>query len=78
MTNINMSSFTDEFTKISKAKEVGKAIEKGKEFFSRHGKKLKWPAILAGGYAGGKTIEQAGKDWSLGRKVRKQYESRGG
>ena len=78
MSQFNMGSFSDEFAKISKVKEVGKAAGKVKDFVLKHKDKAKWPAILAGGYVAGKGIEQGAKDWSLGRKVRKQYESRGG
>ncbi len=75
MIYFNMRAFTDEFTKIA---QVGKAVGKVTEFLKQHAGKLKWPAILGAGYVGGKTIERGAKDLSLGRKVRKQYESRGG
>lgn len=65
----SMSSFLDEMLRISLIKEAQSKAELVK--------KLKWPAILSGGYVGGKQVEQAVKDYSIGRQVRKQYEGQG-
>jgi hypothetical protein len=57
----NMKSFVDELEKI--ALPVSPKLLR----------MLKWPGILGAGYLGGKSIEQAGKDYMLGRRIRKQY-----
>jgi hypothetical protein len=71
---MNMDSFADELLKIA----YSEALKKGTEVATKNIGKLKWPAILLGGYGAGKTVEQAGKDLALGRNVRHQYEQRGG
>lgn len=71
MIKISMVSFSDELVKIS---GVGKVLG----FLARHKGKAVVPSVLGAGYVGGKGVEQAGKDFTLGRRVRKQYEERGG
>jgi len=59
---MQMKAFTDELTKI--------ALQPGTAQI------LKILGIAGGGYLGGKTLEQAGTDWRLGRRLRKQMEQR--
>lgn len=71
-----LGSFVDECLHIELDKEAGaktEIAEAASKPASSVLKKLKWPAILGGGYVGGKQVEQAVKDYSLGKQVRKQY-----
>jgi hypothetical protein len=73
---VNLASFVDESLQIELAKESA-VMEDVAARGSSALKKLKWPAIVGGAYLGGKQIEQAVKDLSIGRQVRKQYEGQG-
>jgi hypothetical protein len=71
---VSMRAFMDEILTIELCKEASGV---GAERAAALVKKMKWPAILGGGYVAGKQVEQAAKDYALGRQVRKQYEGQG-
>lgn len=75
---MHMRAFRDEVEKIAIADKALKLLSKGKEFALKHKKPLGIAGLLGGGYVAGKGVEQAGKDYMLGRRVRKQYEDQGG
>lgn len=75
MIDISMNSFSNEVVKIAAAaSRVGKVLD----FIKKYKRPLGITGLIGGGYVGGKTIEGVGKDYMLGRRVRKQYEERGG
>jgi len=80
----SMDAFRDELEKIALVDKALKLLNKGKDFAIKgkdfaikHKKPLGIAGLLGGGYAAGKGVEQAGKDYMLGRRVRKQYEDQG-